>query len=49
MKSVASRIAGFSLLYACFSPVVALAGQEVRKPSGAFTRRGESKAKTRST
>jgi hypothetical protein len=34
MKSVASGITGFLLLYACFSPVVALAGQEVRKPSG---------------
>jgi hypothetical protein len=36
MKSVASRIAGFLLLYACFSPVGALAGQDARKPSGAL-------------
>ena len=36
MKCVASRIAGFFLLYACFSPVVALSGQDVRKPSGAL-------------
>jgi len=34
MKSVASRITGFLLLYACFSPVVALAGQDVLKQSG---------------
>jgi hypothetical protein len=36
MKSVASRIAGFLLLYACFGPVVALSGQDGRKPSGAL-------------
>ena len=36
MKKVASRITGLLLLYACFSPVVALSGQDVRKPSGAL-------------
>ena len=36
MKNVASRMTCFFLLCACFSPIVALSGQDVRKPSGAL-------------
>ena len=36
MKNVASRLTCVLLVCACFSPVVALSGQDVRKPSGAL-------------
>jgi hypothetical protein len=36
MNTVASRITGCLLVYACLSPAVALAGQDVAKPAGAL-------------